>query len=190
MHVSAAPVLLLILFGFIGIKHIYTAAVNPSILTVMALIALTSVLKKQIRLDLALSRLGNSPKTFLISTTTFTALLSALVNNTPVVALLVPVIKGRAKKMGWSSKNFLLPISFAAVAGGTITLIGTSTNIVLNGTKAVHSCTTLKPCTSLPITTCAIVGSQYKQRFVLIAMSTMTLEVMPDVSQVGYKASL
>jgi len=106
MHVSAAPVLLLILFGFIGIKHIYTAAVNPSILTVMALIALTSVLKKQIRLDLALSRLGNSPKTFLISTTTFTALLSALVNNTPVVALLVPVIKDRAKKMGWSSKKF------------------------------------------------------------------------------------
>jgi hypothetical protein len=46
MHVFAAPVLLLILSGFLGIKHIYATAVNPSILTVMALIALTGVLKK------------------------------------------------------------------------------------------------------------------------------------------------
>jgi len=46
MHVFAAPVLLLILSGFMGIKHIYATAVNPSILTVMALIALTGVLKK------------------------------------------------------------------------------------------------------------------------------------------------
>jgi di/tricarboxylate transporter len=133
MHAFGFTVLGLILSGFMGIKHLYSAAVNPSLLTVMALIALTSVLKKQIRLDLALSRLGNAPKTFLIATTTFTALLSALVNNTPVVALLIPAIKGRSKKMGWSSKYFLLPISFAAVAGGTITLIGTSTNLVLNG---------------------------------------------------------
>ena len=43
MHVFAAPVLILILAGFMGIKHIYATAVNPSILTVMALIALTGV---------------------------------------------------------------------------------------------------------------------------------------------------
>ena len=46
MHVFAAPELLLILSGFMGIKHIYATAVNPSILTAMALIALTGVLKK------------------------------------------------------------------------------------------------------------------------------------------------
>ena len=46
MHVFAAPVLIFILSGFMGIKHIYATAVNPSILTVMALIALTGVLKK------------------------------------------------------------------------------------------------------------------------------------------------
>jgi uncharacterized membrane protein len=49
IHFFAAPVLLLILSGFIGIKHIYATAVNPSILTVMALIALTGVLKKTLR---------------------------------------------------------------------------------------------------------------------------------------------
>jgi len=46
MHVVAAPVLILILSGFMGIKHICTTAVNPYILTVMALIALTGVLKR------------------------------------------------------------------------------------------------------------------------------------------------
>ena len=133
MHVFGFTVLALILSGAMGVKHIYTAAVTPSLLTVMALIALTGVLKKQVRIDLALKSLGNTPRTFLTTTTAFTAILSALVNNTPIVALLIPGIKQRAKSKGWNVKLFLLPISFAAVAGGTITLIGTSTNLVLNG---------------------------------------------------------
>ena len=116
-----------------GIRHVYNAAVNPSLLTVMALIALTNVLKKQVRIDLALKSLGNGKRSFLLSVSTFTALLSAFVNNTPIVALLIPGIKIRAKEKGWNTRLFLLPVSFAAVAGGTITLIGTSTNLVLNG---------------------------------------------------------
>ena len=133
MHVFGFTVLALLLSGFMGIKHIYSAAVNPSLLTVMALIALTGVLKKQIRIDLLLSRLGNHERFFLLSTSAFTALLSGLVNNTPIVALLIPSIKQRSSSKRWNARLFLLPISFAAVAGGTITLIGTSTNLVLNG---------------------------------------------------------
>ncbi|HCP41506.1 MAG TPA: hypothetical protein DIT65_06900 [Cryomorphaceae bacterium] len=133
MHIFGLTVLALLLSGFMGIKHIYSAAVNPSLLTVMALIALTGVLKKQIRIDLLLSRFGNSEKSFLFSTSAFTALLSGLVNNTPIVALLIPTIKQRSAAKGWNASLFLLPISFAAVAGGTTTLIGTSTNLVLNG---------------------------------------------------------
>ena len=133
MHVFGFTILALLLSGFMGIRHIYSAAVNPSLLTVMALIALTGVLKKQIRIDLLISRLGNSERSFLFSTSAFTALLSGLVNNTPIVALLIPSIKQRSTSEGWNARLFLLPISFAAVAGGTITLIGTSTNLVLNG---------------------------------------------------------
>ena len=133
MHVFGFTVLALLLTGFMGVRHIYNAAVNPSLLTVMALIALTNVLKKQVRIDLALKSLGNGKRSFLLSVSTFTALLSAIVNNTPIVALLIPGIKIRAKEKGWNTRLFLLPVSFAAVAGGTITLIGTSTNLVLNG---------------------------------------------------------
>ena len=133
MHVFAAPVLLLILSGFMGIKHIYATAVNPSILTVMALIALTGVLKKTLPFHRIIDLLGSSSKGVLIKSSLITATLSGFINNTPVVALLIPLLKSKAQENGWNVGRFLMPLSFAAVAGGTITLIGTSTNLVLNG---------------------------------------------------------
>ena len=133
LHVFGAVILALVLSSQMGIKHIYSAAVNPSILTVMALISLTGVLKKQIRLDRIMTYLGKTESVFLLAISTFTALLSGFVNNTPVVALLIPILKDHSKTKQWNVRLFLLPISFAAVAGGTITLIGTSTNLVLNG---------------------------------------------------------
>ena len=133
MHVFAAPVLILILSGFMGIKHIYATAVNPSILTVMALIALTGVLKKTLPFHRIIDVLGNSSRGVLIKSSLITATLSGFINNTPVVALLIPLLKSKAQENGWNVGRFLMPLSFAAVAGGTITLIGTSTNLVLNG---------------------------------------------------------
>ena len=133
MHVFAAPVLMLILSGFMGIKHIYATAVNPSILTVMALIALTGVLKKTLPFHRIIDLLGNSSRGVLIKSSLITASLSGFINNTPVVALLIPLLKSKAQENGWYVSRFLMPLSFAAVAGGTITLIGTSTNLVLNG---------------------------------------------------------
>ena len=133
MHVFAAPVLLLILSGFMGIKHIYATAVNPSILTVMALIALTGVLKKTLPFHRIIDLLGNNSRGVLIKSSLITATLSGFINNTPVVALLIPLLKSKAQERSWNVGQFLMPLSFAAVAGGTITLIGTSTNLVLNG---------------------------------------------------------
>ncbi len=133
IHVFAAPVLLLILSGFMGIKHIYAAAVNPSILTVMALIALTGILKKILPFHRIIDILGNSSRSILIKSSLITATISGFINNTPVVALLIPLLKSKAQERGWNGSRFLMPLSFAAVAGGTITLIGTSTNLVLNG---------------------------------------------------------
>jgi di/tricarboxylate transporter len=133
MHVFAAPVLILILSGFMGIKHIYATAVNPSILTVMTLIALTGVLKKTLPFHRIIDLLGNSSRGVLVKSSLITATLSGFINNTPVVALLIPLLKSKAQENGWNVGRFLMPLSFAAVAGGTITLIGTSTNLVLNG---------------------------------------------------------
>ncbi len=133
MHVFGIVILALVTTGFMGVKHLYASAVNPSILTVMALISLTGILKKQFYPGRFLGKFGNTPRAFLLSTTVFTAGLSAFINNTPVVALLIPAIKAKAEKRGWNPALFLMPLSFAAVTGGTMTLIGTSTNLVLNG---------------------------------------------------------
>jgi len=69
----------------------------------------------------------------MIRTGLVTAALSGFINNTPVVALLIPILKSKSKQQNWNVARYLMPLSFAAVAGGTITLIGTSTNLVLNG---------------------------------------------------------
>jgi di/tricarboxylate transporter len=64
------------------------------------------------------------------------AALSAFVNNTPIVAMLLPVVVEWAKKHQLSVSRLLIPLSYATVLGGLCTLIGTSTNVVVNGLVA------------------------------------------------------
>jgi di/tricarboxylate transporter len=59
--------------------------------------------------------------------------LSAFLNNTPVVAVFVPAVKSWARRNNLSLSRLLIPLSYASIAGGTCTLIGTSTNLVVNG---------------------------------------------------------
>jgi di/tricarboxylate transporter len=59
--------------------------------------------------------------------------LSAFMNNTPLVAMMIPAINDWARKFQMSPSKLMIPLSYAAVLGGTCTLIGTSTNLVVNG---------------------------------------------------------
>lgn len=59
--------------------------------------------------------------------------MSAFLNNTPVVAMLIPAVKDWAKQYRLSVSHLMIPLSYAAILGGTCTLIGTSTNLVVNG---------------------------------------------------------
>jgi len=61
------------------------------------------------------------------------SILSAFLNNTPVVIIFAPIIKKWSEKLNLSSKKFLIPLSFATIFGGMCTLIGTSTNLVVHG---------------------------------------------------------
>jgi di/tricarboxylate transporter len=62
---------------------------------------------------------------------------SAFLNNTPIVVLSAPVVRDAAKSLGRSPKRYLIPLSYAAVLGGCCTLIGTSTNLLVNDMAAV-----------------------------------------------------
>lgn len=61
---------------------------------------------------------------------------SAFLNNTPIVALLIPILLSWSRRCGVPAKKLLIPLSFATVLGGTVTLIGTSTNLVVSGLQA------------------------------------------------------
>jgi len=65
---------------------------------------------------------------FLLSTSIF----SAFINNTATVAILIPVAKQLAQRLKISASKIMMPLSFAAIVGGTCTIIGTSTNLIIN----------------------------------------------------------
>ncbi|MCS6805731.1 MAG: SLC13 family permease [Acidobacteriota bacterium] len=65
-------------------------------------------------------------------------LLSAFINNTPVIAIFLPILLGVAKEMHISASKILMPISFASMFGGVCTLIGTSTNILVSSIAESH----------------------------------------------------
>ena len=79
---------------------------------------------------------GSSGPKQLLATIGLAGPTSGLVNNTPVVALLVPVISDIARKGGTSPSKLLIPLSYASMFGGTLTLIGTSTNLLASSLSA------------------------------------------------------
>ncbi|WP_101757200.1 SLC13 family permease [Oceanicoccus sp. KOV_DT_Chl] len=66
------------------------------------------------------------------------ATMSTILNNTPVVAMMVPAVTDWAKRNNLSVSQLMIPLSYAAIIGGTCTLVGTSTNLVINGMLKSH----------------------------------------------------
>ncbi len=73
-----------------------------------------------------------SPRRFLLRMMAFVSVTSSMLNNTPIVAFMIPYVKDWALRTGHPASRFLIPLSYATILGGMITVIGTSTNLVLN----------------------------------------------------------
>ena len=80
-----------------------------------------------------LFKLSLSPKAFLLRLMATVTAMSPFLNNTPIVAFMIPYVKDWAQKTGNPASKFLMPLSFVTILSGMITVIGTSTNLVLNG---------------------------------------------------------
>lgn len=129
-------VVALFAFQIIDSKDMLSGFANEQIVVVLLLLILSDVIQKTGALDLAFRKIFTdnlSYKGFLSRMLPGVAGISAFVNNTPLVAILMPHVYSWARKKNISASKVLMPLSFVTILGGTITLIGTSTNLVVNG---------------------------------------------------------
>ena len=113
---------------------------NPATITIAAMFVLSAGLQRTSLPALAgsrLIRLANKSETrLLLLLMLSTAILSAFILNTAVVAVFIPIALRIAREMKITPSRLLLPISFGAILGGTLTLIGTSTNLLVSSIAA------------------------------------------------------
>jgi len=134
--VFSIVVFLFLVLGYVDVDMILRAAITKSILVIFLVIALSSIINSNINLGFYFDKvLGSiqSPLLFLGVLCLFVSLISGFFNNTPVVIILIPYVMQKAEKYGVSPSKFLIPLSCSAIVGGMLTLIGTSTNLILNG---------------------------------------------------------
>jgi len=129
-------VTLVTLTGIINPEQALAGFSNPAVLTVGALYVVAAALRETGALDELGRRLFGRVKTekmFLLRMSAMLPSLSAFLNNTPIVAMFIPVVSDWCKKHRIAPSRLLLPLSYLCIFGGTCTLIGTSTNLVVNG---------------------------------------------------------
>ncbi len=110
---------------------------NPAPITVACMFILSAALERTGVIDMLgiwfEKLVGTSPLKMLASLILIVAVLSGFVNNTPVVVVFMPIILGICRKQGFKASKYLIPLSYAAIVGGTMTIIGTSTNLIASG---------------------------------------------------------
>jgi len=129
-------VIVLLATGVLSPTEAFRGMANEGMLTVAALFVVAAAMERTGALSVLFERVLGRPNSLTSAQARVMALpafLSAVMNNTPVVALMVPAVRDWAKKNRLSVSRLLMPMNDAVVLGGLCTLVGTSTNVIVSG---------------------------------------------------------
>ncbi|HEX9582231.1 MAG TPA: SLC13 family permease [Gemmatimonadales bacterium] len=135
-HIMLAATIVLLLAGIVTPAQAFSGFSNSAPITVAALYVLARAVERTGLLQPLLTGFLSGSRTdggSLRRLLPVSATASAFLNNTPLVAMLIPPVTDWADRTGRSPSRFLMPISYAAILGGVITVMGTSTNLVVSG---------------------------------------------------------
>jgi len=125
----------LVLCGILTAEEAAQGMASTGMITVGVLYIVVSGLRETGAIQIIAGRVLGRPKTLTAAQLGLmvpVAALSAFLNNTPVVAMMIPAVSDWAKRLRLSPSKLMIPLSYAAILGGTCTVIGTSSNLVVN----------------------------------------------------------
>ncbi|WP_340106398.1 SLC13 family permease [Rhodohalobacter sp. 8-1] len=127
---------LIIVSGIVPVSDALVGFSNEGMLTVAALYVVAAGMKETGAIQFVIKKLLGNPKALWQTQARIVwpvMVMSAFLNNTPIVASFIPALQEWTRKYRVPASKIMMPLSYAAILGGTCTLIGTSTNLIING---------------------------------------------------------